>query len=205
MNWIENKEKLEKDIVLYSQKISSVKSDGTSVLNSDIIKNNIGIESKLYSTINQLNEYKYLINIYSTFPKELIGSLLAQLMSRKEGREFKFQCAQYTDDNQNASWACIIIDIYKAHYKYDNKNNSLFKLVQDGDAIILQFSPTNNFSNITIYPLYNSKPSFGKYDYIRTLVNDIINYRLNNHIIDINYNELKEFANGILNQKKKIK
>ena len=155
--------------------------------------------------LSDLNSYEKLISKYSTFNQDMISVVITELVKIIEGKEFLYKTV--VDKYKNVvhgpmdSWdenverkVKIIVDSNKAQdfydnsYAYDYKKyiSKIDQLVEDGYAILLS---GDNSKNITFLSSEDGQISylvnFGKFDYIKDFVDELIQYRFQRRKDDI--------------------
>ena len=155
--------------------------------------------------LSDLNSYEELISKYSTFNQDMISVVITELVKIIEGKEFLYKTV--VDKYKNVvhgpmdSWdenverkVKIIVDSNKAQdfydnsYAYDYKKyiSKIDQLVEDGYAILLS---GDNSKNITFLSSEDGQISylvnFGKFNYIKDFVDELIQYRFQRRKDDI--------------------
>lgn len=162
-------------------------------------------DDNIRSTLAELNNYEELVSKYSTFNQDMIGVVIAELVKVIEGKEFLYKKAvdifQKVVHGPMDSWdekverkIIIIVDSNKSQECYDNSyacdykkyNSKIDQLVEDGDAILLS---VGNPNDITFLSSKNGQinylVNFGKFEYVKDFVDELIQYRFQRRKDDI--------------------
>lgn len=177
-----------------------------------------------YSTKKQLKDLRETILNYSTFDLELLGKCLEQLVSIFEGESFLYREAVHnskiTKPGVMDSWeedvktkVKMIVKESKLtnNYNSDSSNNSTIdKLINDGNAIVLEEKDffLRDSDIITIYSLKDnqliSNINFNKFDYVRELIDNIIQFRFQNNKIKFNEKDILSYMKNFILERKDI-
>ena len=166
---------------------------------------------------------KKLLDCYSTFDAEMIGNIISQLMSINEEKKFSYQTANHkTYVYESTILGMGVFNVTKklnmivnenekqVNYSDLNKNdNTVQKLVNDGDALVLSNNKYSYDKKIKFYTFNDGAlinlVDFSKFPYIKEFIDIVIQYRYENKLENISEKELlnmmKQF---ILNKNKTI-
>jgi len=182
-------------------------------------------ENNIASIKEELNNFDELLIKYSTFNLDLIGKALQQLISITESEEYLYKQVNHTFKKRvhgvMDSWdedvktiVNIIIKKNKILDNYESTNQTKSKtdeLIETGDALLLseQDIEVKKEKQITFYTLTDGliepKVNFGKFDYIKDFIDNIIQYRFQNNMDKINEKDILNFMKKyILDNKDKI-
>lgn len=177
------------------------------------------------STKKQLKELEKDISKYSTFDLEVLGKCLEKLISIFEGEDFLYKESKHTSKitkhGAMDSWEEDVetkVKMVIRESKWENNYNSpsnydsvINNLVNEGNAIILEekesFLRTNN--KMTIYSLQDnqlvSNINFGKFDYVKEFIDNMIQFRFQNNKTEFNENDILSYMKKfVLDYKEKI-
>lgn len=171
----------------------------------------------------ELNDFDKLFEKYSTFDIDLIGKAIQQIMSVVENEEYMYEkvthrydrmmCSVmgdiwWTDDEDKAK---IIVRKDKLEERYCSlykRTNTINELVQDGFAIVLC---EEHFleKNITFYTSKDGVVSchidFGKFSYVKEFVCGLVQYRFQNHLVEINEKDILTFMKNFITEHKNMR
>lgn len=156
----------------------------------------------------ELENYKKLLEVYSTFDSKMIGHIIEKLVSLIEGEEYSYQEATHEtyeyeptvfgseSFKTNKKLLMIVKGNRKQdyYYDYDTQNNEIYKLVQSGQAFVLMESKFNYRKQITFYTAnegsIRSLIDFNKFEYVKKFINLVVQYRFEKHLDEISEKEL---------------
>lgn len=179
-------------------------------------------ENNITSLKKDLNTFEGLLVKYSTFNIDLIGNILEQLISITESEEYLYKQVSHTFrkrvhgvmdswDEDIKTIANIIITKNKLLDNYNSTNHAkskIYELVENGDALLLseQEAILKKEKQITFYTLINgyieSKVNFGKFDYVKDFIDNIIQYRFQNSMEKITEKDMLLFLQNYIIQHK---
>lgn len=179
-------------------------------------------EKNITSVKKDLNSFEGLLIKYSTFNLDLIGSMLQQLISITESEEYLYKQVSHTFKKRvhgvMDSWdedvktiVNIIITKNKLLDNYDSTNQSkskIYEFVENGDALLLSEQDINvkKEKQITFYNLTDghieSRVNFGKFDYVKDFIDNIIQYRFQNNLDKITEKDMLLFLQNYIIQHK---
>lgn len=165
-----------------------------------------------------LIEHNRFVEEKSMFPIDLIGKVLADIISRKEGKNYHYQNAQYYTNItrkpifdqmiepmvQNVS--LITEESVMASFYSNDGNNSFSLLVKQGKILPL---PKTKGNCIFFYQAYAHLLKFDvelyQFSYIKDFIDQVIDYKIEHQIDSISYHELEQLAHSFLEEKPKQK
>lgn len=187
------------------------------------------IEEDMASLDKQLLQYKVLVEKYSTFDSNTIGTILSELMSAFEEEEFVCQKAEHETYKAGSSiWGGgfskfkmktlliikkeLVEDLDKEGYYYDwdERHNEITKLTTKKLAFLLDEHQCSYSKTVSFYYVYNRElKSFfdfnSSFPYIQEFIDFIIEYRYENHLVEISEQELQSLKEEfLLNKKEEI-
>lgn len=145
-------------------------------------------EENIIFTQNILNEFTSLFFEYSTFNLASVGRCLQELVSIIEGDEYIYE--QIIDKKEN-------IKSFIAR-----KDNNLVK----SENVLLLSADDEDNDKITFYTIQKDQIKcnidFGKFDYVKEFIDELIQYRFQNNIKDFTEKDMLRFMkNFIINHK----
>lgn len=168
---------------------------------ADKIKN---IEANLIETKKEADLFNNLLKKYSTFNVEIIGNAVQQLMNTVESDEYI-----YLEINSNSSkfkkfWQFNKNEIINVILKKD-KTNDFYRWYED--SVILSTIDIKDYDkNITFYrAVYNNimcYTKFNKFNYIKDFIDNLINYRFNNNLIEFTEKDILLFMKDYVTKNK---
>ena len=181
-------------------------------------------EKNITSVKKDLNTFEKLLVKYSTFNLDLIGSILQQLISITESEEYLYKQVSHTFkkrvhgvmdswDEDVQTFANIIITKNKSLDYYDSTNQAKSKIhefVENGDALLLSEQDINEKKQkqITFYNLTDehieSRVNFGKFDYVKDFIDNVIQYRFQNNMDKITEKDMLLFLQNYIIQHKDV-
>lgn len=184
----------------------------------------ISLSKKKCSTLrNDLENYKKLLETYSTFNAEMIGNVIEKLVSLVEGEGYSYQEATHEtygyestvfgseSFRTNKKILMIVKGNHKHehYYDYDEKENKIYELVKSGQAFVLAENEFVYDKHITFYNanegLVKSLIDFNRFSYVKTFINLVVQYRFERHLDEISEKELLSIMNEfILSEKEMI-
>lgn len=179
-------------------------------------------ENSITSVKEELNTFERLLVKYSTFNLNLIGNILQQLISITESEEYLYKQVSHTFKKRvhgvMDSWdedvktvVNIIITKNKLLDNYDSTNqpkSKIHEFVENGDALLLseQDIDVKKEKQITFYNLTDghieSRVNFGKFDYVKDFIDNIIQYRFQNNMDKITEKDMLLFLQNYIIQHK---
>ena len=179
-------------------------------------------ENSITSVKEELNTFERLLVKYSTFNLDLIGNILQQLISITESEEYLYKQVSHTFKKRvhgvMDSWdedvktvVNIIITKNKLLDNYDSTNqpkSKIYEFVENGDALLLseQDIDVKKEKQITFYNLTDghieSRVNFGKFDYVKDFIDNIIQYRFQNNLDKITEKDMLLFLQNYIIQRK---
>lgn len=196
----------------------------------EIIKNEIAKKHlKLKEPINKKmevtrKELKACINqfeLFSTFDSKMIGNILEKLVSVFEGEEYSYQETTYktikhydpvfnrVEDEIDKKIKIIIKNDCKSN-SYDYKSSPIHQFVADGKAIILSEKEYELDSQLTFYNSNRRRDNvenvirYGKFNYVKEFMDEVINFRINNNINDQNEIDFKNLSSNFFLKNKDL-
>lgn len=175
------------------------------------------IEDDINNSKKELDNLDELINKYSTFDIDLIGSLLQKLISFMENSDYVYQESKYTfkrivhgpiDSWDEEDSKKIFIIVLKSRQRSIYTEEELNNLIKNGECLVLVKQDIYSAKkDITFYTSKDgditSNISFNNFDYIKEFIDTVIRHRYDNEeysIDDLN-NILKEF---LMNNKSSV-
>ena len=151
---------------------------------------------------------------YSSFDVDRIGRILSQLITIFEGEKFIYQSASYYPNvkyyNEDAvidSRHVNIIVLNELAQPNWYEERYLNSLVKNGNAIILFKGehPRSNKYNIKFYQAdvdnihrINQCIAFGKLAYVKDFIDYVINFKIENNIEDISFEQLNKLKDTFI-------
>ena len=181
-------------------------------------------EKNITSIKKDLNSFEGLLIKYSTFNLDLIGNILQQLISITESEEYLYKQVSHSFKKRvhgvMDSWdedvktiVNIIITKNKSLDYYDSTNQAKSKIhefVEKGDALLLSEQDINEKKQkqITFYNLTDehieSRVNFGKFDYVKDFIDNVIQYRFQNNMDKITEKDMLLFLQNYIIQHKDV-
>ncbi len=184
-----------------------------------LLKNN----EDIIAIKKELNDFNKLFTKYSTFNIDLIGQAIQQLMTLVESEEYLYKQVTYVvkkrvhgvmdswDEDMQIKASIVLrkeklINYYNSSYEDESKINVLIK---NEDALLLFEQDINNYNKkITFYTLQDGKVldniNFGKFDYIKEFIDNIVQYRFQNNMTDFSKKDMLSFMKNFLIKHKDI-
>ena len=184
------------------------------------------LDSKQADLDKIIEKYNNILEVYSTFDIDSIGKAIAFIVSSIEEKDYIFQRAihdtflwhSYVNDGgyeRNNNKICIVIEKALKRDIYSDKNlmnNCIKKLIKEEKAILLDESSYTRYDNYKV-TFYNSITSINKnidlssFPYIKDFIDYVVQYRFDNNLINIDFQELNylsyDFINNKMGKKKK--
>lgn len=176
------------------------------------------IKSKYYSLVNKNNNEilnnKKTIQKYSTFNLNIIGKIIAKLISTIELEEYKyikcthdtyyFESGPYGKDSFPTTNECFLVVSNGNDLMYykdrDDNNNIINNLCINKKAYLLYEGEKSSTSTILPMERYN----LNNLDYVNEFINYVIDYRVDNDIEKISYSQLEVLLTNFLYKKSKL-
>ena len=177
----------------------------------------INLSKENRSTLQKdLENYKKLLETYSTFNAEMIGNVIEKLVSLVEGEEYCYQEAKHETYEYkstvfgkesfkiNKNLLMIVKGNHKQGYycDYDEQNNEIHKLVKSSQAFVLTESKFGYKKQVTFYTAnegsMQSLIDFNKFGYVKTFINLVVQYRFEKHLDKISEKELLSIMNEFI-------
>lgn len=171
----------------------------------------------------ELQNYKKLLEKYSTFDSKMIGNIIEKLVSLIEGEDYSYQEAEHEtyeyyqtvfgmeSCRTNKKVLLIVKGNDKQGYYYDNGiyNNEVHKLVKSGQAFVLAEDEFNYNKKIKFYRVkeYSIKSliDFNQFSYVQNFINLVIKYRFEKNLDEITEKELLSIMSEfVLSEKEMI-
>ncbi len=170
----------------------------------------------------ELENYEKLLEKYSTFDSELIGSIIEKLVTLVEGEEYfcqKVNHETYEYESTVFGRELFQVDkkifmIVKASQKqgyycdYNEQDNEIERLVKNGQAFLLAESKYYHKKNITFYTAHEGKlkslVDFHQFSYVQDFIDLVVQYRFNNNLDKVSEKELFSLMNQFILSKKEI-
>lgn len=170
----------------------------------------------------ELENYRKLVEKYSTFDSKLIGSIIEKLITLFEGEEYSYQETNHeTYEYEKTVFGSESFKVNKKilmivkgsqkqeyYYDYNEYDNEVKRLVKNGQAFILAESKYNYSENITFYTTYegnlNSLIDFNKFSYVKDFIDLVVEYRLKNNLDKVFKKELLSLMGEFILNKKEI-
>ena len=179
---------------------------------------------KNYSTKKQLKDLEEKISKYSTFDLELLGKCLEILVSIFEGESFLYKEAihilkvrmhgvmdsWYEDEETKVKMIIKQSKLINKYNSYSNTTNAINKLINDGNAIVLDEKAVFlRFSDkIIIYKLKDnqliSNINFGKFGYVKQFIDDMIQFRFQHNKTEFNEKDILNYMKKFIQEKKEV-
>lgn len=168
----------------------------------------------------ELIDFNKLFSKYSTFNIDLVGKVLQQLISIVENEEYLYKQVTHKFKKRvhgvMDSWdedieikVGIIVRKDKLKNCYDSSYESeINKLVKNGNALLLSEQDIYNNKEITFYTFQDGHflccIDFGRFDYIKEFIDNIVQYRFQNDIIEFTEKDMLIFMKNFVNWHKDI-
>lgn len=167
----------------------------------------------------ELENYKKLLENYSTFDFKLIGSIIEKLVTLVEGEEYSCQEANHeTYECEITVFGGELVKVNKKilmivkgsqkqgyYYDYNEQNNEVDKLVKNGQAFVLKDKYSHK-KNITFYTTYGGRPKclidFNRFFYVKDFIDLVVEYRYKNNLDKISEKELLNLMSEFILSKK---
>lgn len=170
---------------------------------------------------DELQNQEKLIKSYSTFDSEMIGNIIAQLVSIFEGEVYSFQKAThetykyestpYGSESFRTTKKMLMIvqgnNKYSSYYDYNENNNVILRLIAAGQGFVLSESEFDYDKKITFFKSTTENflvMNCHKFPYVKDFINLVIQYRYENHLENITKNELLNIFNQFILSKQEI-
>lgn len=168
----------------------------------------------------ELENCRRLLANYSTFDCKLIGSIIEKLVTFVEGEEYSCQEANHeTYEYESTVFGRESFKVNKKilmivkgsqkhgyYYDYNNQNNEVDKLVENGQAFVLVKDKYSHNKNITFYTTYNGRPKclidFNRFSYVKDFIDLVVEYRYKNHLDSVSEKELLSLMSEFILSKK---
>ncbi len=173
---------------------------------------NISLDSNnvdLNNIIEEIHSQCKIIEQYSTFNIKDISNILASLISIYESESFLVENLSYKVKGALFNDALLIINKKKYEHlssKFVIQEKDINILVKNGFAIKLlkDFSKSQFPTKISFYKAdsmgrINQKVNFRSFTYIRDFMEYVINYRIENNLDEISFDELEMLRNEFIN------
>lgn len=170
----------------------------------------------------ELENHRNLLEKYSTFDSELIGSVIEKLITLFEGEEYSCQEANHETYEYkstvfgsesfkvNKKILMIVKGSQKQEYyhDYNEQDNEINRLMSNEQAFILAESKYNYSKNITFYTVYEGKLKslidFNKFSYVKDFIDLVVEYRFKNNLDKVSEKELLSLMSELVLNKKEI-
>lgn len=178
------------------------------------------IYNKINETRKEIEDFCMKIQLFSEFDSDIIGKILEQLVTTFEGEEY---CYQETIYNTTKVIQCtfdkveqkicekvrviVKLDYKETKYDYRFVNDNIDKLITNGKLILLDKNEERLGKNITFNYMNNrrnnikSDVKYGRFEYVKEFMDIVIDYRINNNIIDITKEDLQRLLKKFLTDK----
>ncbi len=172
------------------------------LLNLSQVKEILPKKQHLYELKQQLKEYNYLIFKYYTFNLDQITYLIQFMIKQLENKIYNGHWIKYIDDEQSINWIYMLINEEDKIPNLIQGNNNFLDIYQNMDIIILIVSQINQVEEISLVPSNDTSILFKKlldshFNYINAIIDALINYRIDNELININKNDISKFLKQI--------
>lgn len=174
-------------------------------------KYNILIESNNINLTNIMDEiYSQckIIEEYSTFNVEDISNILANLISIYESESFLVRNLSYQVKGDLSKDILLIINKKKCEHltsKSEIQERHINGLLKNGFAIKLMsgFSKSQFPTEISFYKAdsmgrINQNVNFRSFTYVKYFIENVINYRIENNLDEISFDELEKLKNEFI-------
>lgn len=171
----------------------------------------------------EIHDYCKLLEDYSTFDSNMIGHVISKLVSFVEGEKYCYQEATHNtytyestafgSESFRANKKLLLIikeDSRQGYYHdYDAKNDEVYRLSQRGEAFVLAKSDYDYKKKIRFYKadggFVNCLIDFGRFSYVKTFIDLLVQHRFQNHLDQISEKELVRIMNEfVLGEKEMI-
>lgn len=168
-------------------------------------------------------DYKKLLETYSTFDSQMIGNIIAKLVSIVEGEEYSYQEAEHqTFEYDSTVFGNELLGINKkvlmivkgsqrqeCYCDYTKENNEIKKLVGSGEALVLSENKFGYDKKIKFYTAkedtVESLIDFNRFSYVENFINTVVQYRFENHLNKISKEDVLDIMKKfILSEKEMI-
>lgn len=181
------------------------------------------IEKRITENKQEIDNCHALMLKYSTFNAELIGHVIEELIKIIEGEDFKFQIAEHKISHlQYNIWSQpyesvvkkrvqLIVNAKKLrseYYQSLHSESEITGLINTGNAILLGEAKYFDTDKIKFYDVKDNQivclANFGRFDYIKDFIDDVIEYRYANALEEISEAELVNLLQDFINSHQDI-
>ncbi len=169
----------------------------------------------------KLEDYKKLLESYSTFDSKMIGHIIEKLVSLVEGEEYSYQEADHeTYEREATVFGSELFRVSKKklmivksnkkqgyYHDYDEQHNEVVKLIQNKEAILLVDGEYHQ-EKITFYNAnkgeITSLVDFKGFSYVKDFLDLVIQFRFENSLDKISEKELLNLMSKFISSQKEM-
>ena len=124
------------------------------------------------------------------------------MIKQLENKIYNGHWIKYIDDEQSINWIYMLINEEDKIPNLIQGNNNFLDIYQNMDIIILIVSQINQVEEISLVSSNDTSILFKKlldshFNYINAIIDALINYRIDNELININKNDISKFLKQI--------
>lgn len=162
------------------------------------------IKTALDKTKKEAAYFNKLLEKYSTFNVEIIGNAIQQLMNVVENDEYVYLEINPNSKKFKKFWMFDKNEIINVILQ-KNKTNDFYRWYED--SVILSTTNKKDYDrNITFYwAVYNDimcNTKFKKFNYVKDFVDNLIEYRFNNNLIEFTQKDMLIFLKDYITKNK---